>query len=147
METVVFWIILSFVIGYIADKRGRSGIGWLALSLAISPVITLILLVLLPSHAPKTPATTTVSANRKTKRCPLCAEDIMIEAMRCKHCGADLIASGENKDHVAVPSTSENDLDRYGIRYENGKFAYQDYRYDKAEDALAYARLKEANRD
>ncbi|WP_414540160.1 superinfection immunity protein [Stenotrophomonas forensis] len=30
---------------------------------------------------------------RATKRCPFCAEDVLREAIKCKHCGSELSAS------------------------------------------------------
>jgi hypothetical protein len=30
---------------------------------------------------------------KKTKQCPFCAEDVMLAAVKCKHCGSDLAAT------------------------------------------------------
>jgi hypothetical protein len=43
-----FWIIASGIVGIGAHTRGRSGFGYLALSFLISPLLTFMLLVLMP---------------------------------------------------------------------------------------------------
>lgn len=48
MELFLFWLILSIVVGVFAGSKNRSGFGWFLLSLFISPIITLILLAILP---------------------------------------------------------------------------------------------------
>ena len=48
MEIFLFWICLAVVIGVAASHRGRSGVGWCLLSLLISPILTGILLFVLP---------------------------------------------------------------------------------------------------
>ena len=48
MEIFLFWIGLAVVIGVAASHRGRSGLGWCLLSLLISPILTGILLFVLP---------------------------------------------------------------------------------------------------
>lgn len=40
------------------------------------------------------------------KQCPHCAEEILLEAKKCKHCGEFLIGSKENK--VATPGNIFN---------------------------------------
>ena len=44
---------------------------------------------------PSSPSSTAVSvwttpATSPTKKCPFCAEDVKVEAVKCKHCGSDL---------------------------------------------------------
>ena len=49
--------------------------------------------------------TFTVSAPEKTRRCPMCGEEILAVAKKCKHCGEyldqTLVASREQKSRLA----------------------------------------------
>ena len=47
---VVFWLALAFIVGLIANMRGRDGIGWFALAILISPFLAGLLVVI---FAPK----------------------------------------------------------------------------------------------
>ena len=50
--------------------------------------------------------TTTETISRETKSCPFCAEQILLEAKKCKHCGEHLEALVANEviaEVVAVP--------------------------------------------
>lgn len=84
---VIFWVLFSIVAGVVASGRGRSGAGYFALSLFISPLVGLILVALLPSLAEKRQA----EAEGRVP-CFQCAELVMPQALKCKHCGADLAA-------------------------------------------------------
>ena len=44
-----------------------------------------------PGSDRRKPVTPTQSPNRKIKPCPLCGEEILAVAVRCKHCQADLV--------------------------------------------------------
>lgn len=88
MELLLFfWLAGAGVIAFAAAARGRSGIGWFFLALAISPLLALIAVLLLPKRtvdgAPPTPATHV--------RCPDCAELVRREARLCRHCGCRLV--------------------------------------------------------
>ena len=80
---VILWFVLSLVAGIVANSRGRLGIGYFFLSLLASPIVGLLLAGLMPPklHGQPTEA---------TKRCPQCAEVVLVAARKCKHCGAAL---------------------------------------------------------
>jgi hypothetical protein len=44
----IIWLILTFVIGVAAERRGRSGFGWFLLALFLSPLVAGILLAVFP---------------------------------------------------------------------------------------------------
>lgn len=46
---ILFWIVGAVLAGLVAQAKGRSYIGWVILSLFISPLLTLIALVALPT--------------------------------------------------------------------------------------------------
>lgn len=83
MEIALFWIAFSIVVGIAAGARGRSSGGWCVLALAISPVLALILLVLLPNLKGQPTPDTHV-------KCHDCAEFVRKEARVCRHCGCHL---------------------------------------------------------
>lgn len=96
MEIFFGWIIFSIVVGVIASARGRSGIGYFFLSLILSPLIGLLFAALLPSLKDAPSAETHVP-------CAMCAEPILKQALKCKHCG-----------HVFEKSAA--DLEREALR-------------------------------
>jgi hypothetical protein len=81
MEWVLLWLGLSVVIGIAAAARGRSGFGYLMLAVVASPLISGVLLALLPARNAHEDA---------TDQCPECAERVHWQALKCKHCGVDL---------------------------------------------------------
>jgi hypothetical protein len=48
MELFLFWFMFSIVVGVFAGTKNRTGFGWFLLSLIISPIITFILVAVLP---------------------------------------------------------------------------------------------------
>jgi hypothetical protein len=76
MVLLVGWVFLSVVVGVIAAQTpGRDGVSWFFLSLLISPLLSLIVLLVLPSP------------EQRTRRpCPHCAEPVLPAATVCPHC-------------------------------------------------------------
>jgi hypothetical protein len=48
ITVVVCWFVLAIVVGVAAGGRRRSGVGWFALALILSPIIVGLLLAILP---------------------------------------------------------------------------------------------------
>jgi hypothetical protein len=47
---LVIWLVLAILIGSAAARRGRSGIGWVFISLIASPLLAAIVLAFLPDR-------------------------------------------------------------------------------------------------
>ncbi len=91
MEFFFFWLIFAIVVAIIAGSRGRSGFGWFLLAMVISPLLAVLLVALLPSlkAAPDAPTPET------HVKCPDCAELVLKDARKCKHCGSALVPASE----------------------------------------------------
>ena len=84
---IALWVTLTIITGVVAANKGRDVIGWLALAVFVAPLALLILLSL--------PKNQTQIDQRQMKsggmaKCPCCAEMVKAEAIRCKHCAADI---------------------------------------------------------
>ena len=97
MEFVLLWLVFAVVVGIGAGARGRSGFGWFLLACFFSPLLMVLLLVLLPSLNQAKVATPVAQASDAVgpsthRRCPECAEWVLKEARKCKHCGSAIAA-------------------------------------------------------
>lgn len=45
----IMWIVFAVLIGFMADGRGRSGLGWALLSFILSPLLCFVILLVIPN--------------------------------------------------------------------------------------------------
>jgi ribosomal protein S27E len=89
MAITFFWIIFAIAVGVWASNRGRSGFGWFLLSLVITPLLGFIFVAVSRDLSPEG-----IQTNDATRvKCPACAELVMPDAIKCKHCGETLTAT------------------------------------------------------
>lgn len=91
MEFAVFYFVMCVGVGIGARSRGRSGILWFVLSLLISPLISLIVLALLPNLSTTAQAATDAPSPDTHVKCPDCRELVLKDARVCKHCSCKLV--------------------------------------------------------
>ena len=83
-----FWFGLAIAVGIFASNRGRSVFGWFLLACIISPLLALILLAVTKNRSI---LSTDIPPTDETHvRCIQCAEFILPQAIKCKHCGAQV---------------------------------------------------------
>lgn len=88
MGFFLLWLVAAIVVGVIASGKGRSGFGWFVLGVLISPLLAGILALVVSSKKPeREPISVSDGTGRK---CPMCAEMVRAEAVKCRFCGADL---------------------------------------------------------
>lgn len=90
MPIFIIWIALSFLAGYIAEQKGRSGVGFFFLSLILSPLVGIIAALVVKPGEKAEPAGAGRVAAPTERTCPYCAESVKVEAIICKHCQRDL---------------------------------------------------------
>lgn len=94
MKIFLGWVVFSVIVAIAASGRGRSGFGWFLLSALISPLLSFILLMVLPkvgaASAPRDETGSAITPETHV-RCPDCKELVRSDARKCKHCGAGLI--------------------------------------------------------
>lgn len=92
------WLIVGFVSAIIAKVKGQSGYGWLTLKVVLGPLGFF----LLASDQQAFQKTQRGQTKSEHKKCPLCAELVLAEAIKCKHCGADIKADKFYKRHLST---------------------------------------------
>ncbi len=89
----LMWVLLSRLVGQMAERRGYSNIHWYLFSLFCSPLIGFILVSALPSLADLNPAA--------YKQCSRCSNMVKVEEAICPYCQADLYKKSEAEKKAA----------------------------------------------
>ena len=87
MEYAILWVVLCIVVGGFAFGKGKSFFGYLVLSLLISPFVGWIIVAVQQPNAKVLEMRALKEG--EVKKCPACAELILVEALKCKHCGQE----------------------------------------------------------
>ena len=115
MDTVsgfFLWFGFSIAVGVWATNRGRFGFGWFFIAVIFSPLLAAIFLAVTKN---KTSSAIVISKqptpNEQTHtRCSQCAEFVLPEAIKCKHCGAALTPD-QNFQRRKIEQMQANDDD------------------------------------
>lgn len=82
---VWFWIWVVIAIGNIAENKGYSKAGFIVFAIFLPLIALIVALVIQPSQMKQTSVAAAVMV-----KCPMCAELIQPDAIKCKHCASDL---------------------------------------------------------
>lgn len=102
---VFFWLLFASLVGMIASGRGRSFLGWFLLAFLISPLLSLVLVLVLGKPATLQRSDSVIQDGGKV--CPRCAESVKRAAQVCRFCGHEFPEAVEPVP--AIPSVSEAD--------------------------------------
>lgn len=80
---VVVWLAFAILTSIVAASKGRSGFGWLLLSLAFG-FFALLAVALMPGSQKE------AATPQGERDCPFCAERIKVAAVKCRHCGSEI---------------------------------------------------------
>ena len=93
-----------------------------------------------------------ISGTDSTRHCPYCAEVIKVQAIVCRFCNRDLplgeVDTVWKENQPSKASASYKDLmTKHGITFDGVHYRYGEYKYDRFETALEYAKLQAAKGD
>lgn len=83
---LLLYAVASFPVSIYAKVKGRSQVKWYFIALLFNPLIVAAILFCMKDISEE-------ALNKDTKVCDMCAERILIDAKKCKHCGSDFIAT------------------------------------------------------
>lgn len=87
------WLVLAWLFGVAlvalaGRERGRGALAWGLLAFLLTPPLAGLMLLVLPSRVAERERRLAKRRAGGRALCPMCAEVIRIEALRCRHCGA-----------------------------------------------------------
>lgn len=97
------WCLFGIAGGIVLGNKGRSGCGGFLLGFLLGPIGLVIALVM---RADQGALERQDLASGTARRCPSCAEIVRAEALKCKHCGADLPPVDPEEIEIRQQSTT-----------------------------------------
>lgn len=85
MWVFILWLLFALLVGKYASGKGQSGALFFLLAIVLSPLIGFIIALISSDKRESNALRSGVY-----RKCPLCAEIIKSEAIRCKHCNASV---------------------------------------------------------
>lgn len=76
---VMLYLTICFHIGVVAERKGRNSVTFTLFSIIFLPILPGIVVALMKPEVKQ--------VKNELKPCPMCAELVKIEALKCKHCG------------------------------------------------------------
>jgi len=83
MGWIALWLVMAVVVAIVAGSKGRNPFAWGLYGFLVWPIALVHILV-----TPSGPGAHDPAARRTA--CPHCAEEILEDALVCKHCGRDV---------------------------------------------------------
>ncbi len=89
------WLLLAWLLGialvaFAAHERGGNALVWALAALVLTPPIAALTLLVLPSRAAERERLRARAGRGGLAICPVCAEVIRVEALRCRYCASPL---------------------------------------------------------
>lgn len=133
----LYWLSAAVACAIVASIKGRSVLGWFLLGVLLGVIALLI--VLSVSSLVVDPNAPTEETHTK---CSHCAEYILREAIKCKHCGEAVKPAVATAPAERDPRADE--AEQLGAVRDGRFWVFDKHRFDSAGDVIAFAAHRKA---